>query len=238
LEVEMGPAKQRVLVIEGDEMTLRRWLGALARADIEAVGEHTLHGARTHLGAAAWREEPFDCVLLDLRLSDGSGLELLGALDSLEPAPGVGIVSSSVDNIRALTLVRRGIAFLLKPISPGQLIELVSELRLRQLAPLLFPLGYRSVRSYADAFGLSERERRVLDHCVAGHGREETAAALGIGAGSVHRLWQRILARTGNATQDSVLRQVIRHVTGGPDLESTSFGLVSSSHGENLGDAL
>src|SRR5687768_12599735 len=118
----MGPAKQRVLVIEADDMTLRRWLGALMRADIEAVGEHTLHGARAHLSAAAWRAHPFDCVLLELRLSDGSGLELLDGLNNLEPAPGVGIVSSSVDNIRALTLVRRGVAFLLKPISPGQLI--------------------------------------------------------------------------------------------------------------------
>lgn len=234
----MRPAKQRVLVIEGEGTTLRRWLDALARADIEGVGAHTLHGARMQLRTAAWREEPFDFVLVELRLSDGSGLELLDELDNLEPAPGVGIVSSSVDNIGALRLARRGIAFLLRPISPGQLIELVSELRLRRLAPMLFPLGYRSVRSYADAFGLSERERRVLDHCIAGHGREETAAALGIGAGSVHRLWQRILARTGNATQDSVLRQVIRHVTGGPDLEPATFGFVNPSHEEDLRDVL
>lgn len=230
----MGPAKQRVLVVEGDELTLRRWLGAFARAEIEAIGERTLHAARAHLAKAACAERPFDCVLLELRLSDGSGLELLDELSKLEPAPSVGMLSSGVDNVRALTLMQRGIALLVKPISPGQLLEVVSELLLRRLARPVFQLGYRSVRSYADAFNLSERERRVLDHCVAGHGREETAAALGIGAGSVHRLWQRILARTGNATQDSVLRQVIRHVTGGPDVEPVGFGFVTATHGDDL----
>jgi DNA-binding NarL/FixJ family response regulator len=234
----MGPAKQRVLIVEGDPMTLRRWRGALARADIEAEGERTLHGARTRLGAAVQREQPFDCVLLELSLSDGSGLELLDELASTEPAPGVGVVSSSVDNVRALTLMQRGVAFLLKPISPGQLLELVSELRLRRLGPRLLQRGYRSVRSYADAFDLSERERSVLALCVAGLGREETAAALGIGPGSVHRLWQRILARTGNATQDSVLRQVIRHVAGGPDVGRAAPGFVNSNHGADLRDVI
>jgi DNA-binding CsgD family transcriptional regulator len=101
---------------------------------------------------------------------------------------------------------------LAKPVQPRHLLEFVRELQLEQVPSSQSSLAGRSVKTYADAFGLSERERQVLDYCIAGYGRKEIAAALGIGVGSIHRLWGRILARTGNSTQDGVLTQLIRHV--------------------------
>lgn len=216
---------RRVLVVETDALTMSRWLGVLDAAGIEAVGERTLREARRHFARANWQKRPFDCVLLELLSSDGLALDVVDDLTGLQPAPRIGVASDSVDNALAIILMRRSISLLVKPIQPSQLLECVVEMHSQHLSPQLGSAGHRSVASYSDAFGLSRRERQVLERCIAGYSRGEVAAALGIGVGSVHRLWGRILARTGNASQDGVLRQVIRHVA---ELSPTSCRAMAS----------
>jgi DNA-binding CsgD family transcriptional regulator len=119
-------------------------------------------------------------------------------------------------------LQRRSIAFLFKPVTSSELLTLISNLTERPKQQLILPRTNGGVNGYATAFHLTRRERAVLDHCIAGLGREETAAQLGISIGTVHRTWMRILARTGNATQDALLRQLIRHVAEVPIRATTS----------------
>jgi len=206
----VAQSKTRVLIVDDDSLLLSRWQRACSRSGVEVIAASSLREARKQLDLHARR--PFDCVLTEVTLPDGSGLDLLEDLRTLETRPSLAIVSGHVDNPLALILHRRSIAFLSKPLALTDLLTLINDLALSRKPQALLRVGINAVSAYAAAFQLTRREREVLDHCVAGFGREETAAALGISVGTVHRTWLRILARTGNATQDATLRHLIRHI--------------------------
>ena len=190
-----------------------------ARSGIEMIAASSLSEARRHL--AFHGRKTFDVVLTEISLPDGSGLDLLENIAAIEPAPPIAVISAHLDNQLAMILHRRSIAFLFKPVTLNDLLTLISDPLQSPEQQLLMPRGRASVDAYATAFQLTRRERGVLDHCVAGLGREETAAALGISVGTVHRTWLRILARTGNTTQDALLRRLIRYLAEVPIRAST-----------------
>ncbi|RZT36903.1 hybrid sensor histidine kinase/response regulator [Cupriavidus agavae] len=73
LEARMSAGKRRVLVIE-DDPSLRESIRALLKSlDAEIVTTDSVAGARAALDGS-----PFDCVVMDMVLPDGSGHDLLG----------------------------------------------------------------------------------------------------------------------------------------------------------------
>jgi CheY-like chemotaxis protein len=84
-----GPHRHRVLHVEDDRDLIR-----LVAAQ---VGDIALVEAATTLGQARLRlaSEPFDLVILDLRLPDGSGFELLDDIKKLVPPVPVLLVSAT-----------------------------------------------------------------------------------------------------------------------------------------------
>ncbi|MES2481081.1 MAG: response regulator, partial [Pseudomonadota bacterium] len=69
------PRKRRLLVVEDNEIERAAVIDLLAHDDVEIVAAGSGNEA-----LARMREQDFDCVVLDLRLPDVSGFDLLGAL--------------------------------------------------------------------------------------------------------------------------------------------------------------
>lgn len=121
----------RILVVE-DQLTNRLLLRAVfARATDPTLKAATLLEAETVAAARAILErERVDLVLLDVRLPDGSGLDLAGELrDRGDKRPRVIILSASVLEMeRTAALDAGGDAFMGKPFRPVELLDLIADL--------------------------------------------------------------------------------------------------------------
>ena len=106
----------RVLIVE-DDANLRAALAALvAREGAEPLDAATLEEARKRLA-----QTPFDAVIVDLTLPDGSGLDLLGDPDALG-APEYVVVTGDVSAETAVQALKRGaLDYLTKPVDRARL---------------------------------------------------------------------------------------------------------------------
>jgi CheY-like chemotaxis protein len=122
----------RFLIVEDDptnRVLLRAVLGRAPDAGIReatVVEVATLHDARRALAA----ERP-DVVFLDVRLPDGSGLDLAGDVltKGQDARPRLLVMSASVlQTERAAVLASGCDAFLAKPYRPQELLEVLAQL--------------------------------------------------------------------------------------------------------------
>jgi DNA-binding NtrC family response regulator len=122
--------KPRVIVCD-DEMLIRLWLrDRLAESGLRT--EDVADGASL---MAALGREPADLVLLDLRLPDATGMELLPRIKALDPTLPVIIMTAFGEVETAVAAVRAGAYhFLEKPIALPELLLLIEQaLEARQL---------------------------------------------------------------------------------------------------------
>ena len=113
----------RVLVVD-DEPDIVRELSVLLRRRGFAVSTaESLTGARQALA-----EEPRpDVIVSDVRMPDGSGLELLND-DLGEDPPGIIYVSGHLDGAEAKAVIKRGaLAVVPKPVDSRRLVSLLRE---------------------------------------------------------------------------------------------------------------
>jgi CheY-like chemotaxis protein len=126
----------RVLLIE-DEPANRALVRAIvSRSDAPAVdGLELLEAATLSAARVVLAAGRIDLVLSDVRLPDGSGLDLVTELraDPAPDAPTVVIVSASVLPSEQQQALRSGAdAFLAKPFSPSDLIAVLERVRERR----------------------------------------------------------------------------------------------------------
>lgn len=126
-----GTDLPRILVVE-DQLTNRLLLRAVfARATDPTLKAATLLEAETVEAARHILErERVDLILLDVRLPDGSGLDLAGELrDRGDRRPRIIILSASVLEMeRTAALEAGGDAFMGKPFRPVELLDLIADL--------------------------------------------------------------------------------------------------------------
>ena len=120
----------RILIVD-DEDEVRRML-----VDYLTTQGYTALGVRSFLqGSEAIRTDPFDLVIVDLRLQDGNGLDLLRQLRQLTPKS-YGILMTGYATMEtAVEAIRIGLFdYMIKPILPAQLDLVLQRLEsLRQL---------------------------------------------------------------------------------------------------------
>ena len=120
----------RILIVD-DEDEVRRML-----VDYLATQGYTALGVRSILqGAEAIRTDSFDLVIVDLRLQDGNGLDLLRQLKQLAPKS-YGILMTGYATMEtAVEAIRIGLFdYMIKPILPAQIDLVLQRLEsLRQL---------------------------------------------------------------------------------------------------------
>lgn len=119
-----GPAA-RILYVEDEELNRALLRAVLQRAPDPRLRSAALLEARTiEQARAILAEKDIDIVLLDVRLPDGNGLDLLREIKSGHPDLGVVVMSASVlPEERAEAIQAGSDAFVAKPYVPGDLLD-------------------------------------------------------------------------------------------------------------------
>ena len=183
-------------------------LGALWRRSLWAVRvnveiEHvvTIADARERLRPDAWLRAPFEYVVLDLRLPDGNGEELMPELRRMRPRPLLAVQSGF---LKAATQIRLA----------GACEVVTSRLRsANDMRSLLLKLDeiddhLDPVSAFARRYGLPLGEVDCLRGFCAGRTRKEVAVGMGVTPGTVAAYEHRILKATGLKTMREVVATV------------------------------
>jgi DNA-binding NtrC family response regulator len=155
-------ARARIVVCD-DEMLIRMWLVEhLSDADYRV--DDVADGAALE---AALRTEPADLVLLDLRLPDVSGLDLLPRVKAIDPLLPVIMMTAYGEVETAVAAVRAGAHhFLEKPIALPELLLLIEQaLAARRLRSEVdrYREGYRWQFADISLVGRSPALRRIAE---------------------------------------------------------------------------
>jgi DNA-binding response OmpR family regulator len=110
------PAK--VLIVDDDKTTRSGLAELLEAAGYEAVAVGTFEDATRIL-----RTAPPDLLIADVRLGPFNGLQLV--ISSPKPIPAI-IITGFADPVLEADARRRGAEYVLKPVSPARLIDLVA----------------------------------------------------------------------------------------------------------------
>ena len=179
-----GP-QVRLLIVDDHEV-LRLGLTTLFKAQrrFDVVGET---GSASQAVAEARRCQP-DVVIMDIRLPDGSGVEVCREIRSERPETAVLMLTSYADEDAVVASIMAGAAgYLLKQVPPSQLIQAVETIA--RGGSLLDPTVTRSVLGWMQRVGqsaldplvqagLSEQERKILPLIADGKTNREIAAEL------------------------------------------------------------
>jgi len=113
----------RALIVD-DEADIRELIEiTLSRMAIETVAAPDLATARTHL-----QRDSFDLCLTDMRLPDGSGIDLVRALDALQPGCPIAVITAYGNAETAVASLKAGaFDFVAKPIDVKVLRNLVNQ---------------------------------------------------------------------------------------------------------------
>lgn len=170
-------------------------------------------------------DNPVDVLVLDLGLPDGSGLDVLAALQKRWPQVQGMVSTIFADEESVLKSIAAGaLGYLLKDLSPRSLVDEIRNLRaggspinpmvarkllLRQAAaPIALPLAAPE-RSGANGTGqlLSVREAEVLRLVARGYNIDEVAAQLGISKHTVRTFVRRIYDKLHVSSRAAAVRE-------------------------------
>jgi NtrC-family two-component system response regulator AlgB len=192
-----------VLVID-DDATLRRTLCT----SLEAFGHKAAEARDSHQALEVLGRRPFDAALLDLRLAEEQGLDLLPRLLALAPGLHVVIVTAYATIETAVEAMRRGaFDYLPKPFTPDQLRVMLDRIaRMRRLQSQVDELEER-VRSVVPEVDLQTAEpamREALDVAFKTAASEATILLRGESGTGKGVLAQAIHARSPRAASPFV----------------------------------
>ena len=118
------------------------------------------------------------CLLLDLRISDGSGLDLLARLERTDSPLAVVLISGYGDVPSTVKAMRLGaLDFLTKPIDEDALVEAVR--RANENSSVWWQQRREKAGLHARLARLTPRERQVANLVVSGMLNKQVADALG-----------------------------------------------------------
>ena len=142
-----------------------------------------------------------DVLLLDLRLGQESGFDLLRSADDA-PMPAVVCLTSYDYPQYADAAMRLGaVGFVVKTAPTSELLDAV-----RRAAAGGLAFGVRPGRGVL----LSDRERQVVTQVVDGASNDEIGARLGISARTVESHLRRLFDRTGVASRTELVARALR----------------------------
>ena len=181
--------------------------------DLEVVGEAddlrtAGHRVREHLP---------DVLLLDLRLANGSGIELIGRLRAEVPGTEVVVESMEDSPVFARAALDAGaIGYVLNDSADGELALAIRRAArgLRYVSPRV-AAGLDAFRRAAGEDGLSERETEVVRLIALGHTNVEIAALLHLSRRTVETHRARVQDKLGLAKRWELVQYALaRHLIG------------------------
>jgi two-component system response regulator AtoC len=137
----------RILIVDDDDALRRMLVDYLGTEGYTALGVRSIQQ-----GEEALRTDTFDLVIADLRLEDGSGLDLLKQLKTIAPKTNGILMTGYATMDTAVEAIRIGLFdYMIKPILPAQL-DLVLQ-RLESLKALQSENSYLRQQVQADGEG-------------------------------------------------------------------------------------
>ncbi len=180
----------KVLIVDDHPMVREGLAGILTRYQLHVVGLAATGGEAVDL----FRAERPDVVLMDLRLPDGSGIDVLRSLLRMDPSARVVMLSSAQGEASVYEAIHAGACgYLLKGIEGGMLAQ-----QLRHVAAggrALSPEATDKLLHYSGSRRLSEREISVLSLISGGKSNKEAAQLLFITEDTVKVHMKSILAK-------------------------------------------
>lgn len=186
----------RVLIIDDHPLVVEGLLGALGRNPaITVVGTAgTLAEARREIEA----EGP-DIALLDLRLPDGSGTEILSEYQTLEAAPAFIVLSTFLTTQYVNAAIALGASgFLLKTSSTDEIVAAIEDVVGGRLA---FTAEQLRASWRAGWTPLTGRERAIIAGVMAGRSNDELSMDLSISRKTVEAYLGRLFDRFNVVTR-------------------------------------
>ncbi|MCF3937643.1 MULTISPECIES: response regulator [Gordonia] len=211
------PTPTRVYLVDDHELVRRGLRDLLSTADdLEVIGEAATVGeARVGILAAV----P-DVAVLDVRLPDGSGVELCRDVRAAQPSIGCLMLTSYADDDALLAAVLAGASgFVLKQILGHNLIEAVravgaggSLLDDRSTSALLAKLRNRSAPAHDPLAELTHQEREVFNLIGEGLTNRQIAERMFLAEKTIKNYVSRILTKLDmqRRTQVAVMATKLR----------------------------
>jgi DNA-binding response OmpR family regulator len=196
------------LVVEDDE-SLRRLLGRnlTSHGHVETVG--TCAAARLAL-----RARKYDALVVDVRLPDGSGLDIVDLARRRNSGMCVLVLTGSTEHDVISKTLATGASYLLKPCDASHLALLAAEALSRRTA--------RERRTkvtldrWAKDYDLSETEVELLTLGAEGVAREKFSSRRGVRPDTIRKQIQTLLQKTGDDTFEGAVNSLLREAVSEP----------------------
>jgi DNA-binding NarL/FixJ family response regulator len=195
----------RIVLIE-DQLLVRRGIKALLEfaSDIAVVAE----ASSAAEGSVAVRRERPDVVLLDVRMPEKNGIEMMRELDALHELPPTILLTTFDDDEALLEGAKAGArGYLLKDIDLEQLTAAIrsvaaGETLIRPVITERILRGLDCLHPGSDApaaplESLTKRELEVLRLMAGGYSNREIAEALGTVEGTIKNHASNVLSKLG-----------------------------------------
>lgn len=196
------------LVVEDEEgvrRTLVRGLDGLAQ--VEAVG--SCAAARLAL-----RARKYDAMIVDVRLPDGSGLELIEIASEECPGICVLVLTGYAEHEVISRTLETGARFLLKPCDAKHVVLLAEEAMARRTA------GERrtklTLERWTEDFDLSDTEVDLLALGAQGVAREKFSSLRNVRPDTIRKQIQTLLQKTGDDTFEGAVNSLLREAVAEP----------------------
>jgi DNA-binding NarL/FixJ family response regulator len=190
------------LIVEDERfvgLALTRAFASFGRVELVS----TLGDARRALDDAR-----FDALVVDVKLPDGSGFDVLDHARQRAPDIDALVLSGGVDAGRLSRAFTLGVTYLMKPAKMTQLHHFAMRARSRRLknADWLRSLLGKWVARY----GLTPAEEKVLALAIDGYPRTEIAEHRDVTLATLKKQVQSLIAKTGDSSLESAANRALR----------------------------
>ena len=200
---------KRVLVVEDDPESAEAIAG-IVRKHAEAVIRSTRASAVAEferVGRDGWI-----AVIIDVGLSDGSGLELLATLRARWPDLPALVVTGQDSRSLANRAQAMRAEFAFKPFGSDNVLRFLESAIARDPDARVAQV----IEELSAAWSLTPREREIVTLVVAGHSRDGVMLILGVTENTLKSQTRSLLHKARSASLEAVARTVLERAVGLP----------------------
>jgi len=214
----MSPGEQTSVWVVEDHRVLRENLASLIEAEGDLTCPFALESAEDFF-AALEEGDPPDLVFMDIGLPGVNGIEAVRHIASLSPATRVIILTIHEEDEKVFEAICAGASgYLLKPSEPDAIVEAIREVQ-RGASPINPYIARKMLGLFSklappkpavDAYGLTAREREILEHLVAGLTMRQIAGELGLSYHTISNHLRNVYAKLHVRSRSSAVAKALK----------------------------